>query len=270
MNKLLPLLAGLSLAGGAARAQVTPEFILPGTGSPAMVKIGGDMRYLIEDYTANEVVLYGLNHAVYKRLPIPALAGYTNPDFRMVSDALFDTDPTTAEVLIGYTNSGDNSLRKTVVYTETGSTIIALDSVFSNSIGFYNTSAGAKMVTTPNYNPTGGAFRPYTRVYRLAGTYVAPLRTTTAATTMEGSAYPNPGRAGASINLPYQLAAGQRATLDVLDMTGRTVRSFTIAGGTFDHLLLSPGDLPAPGAYVYRVTPANGGATMEGKRFVIE
>lgn len=262
--KNLLLLAGLLAAGISAQAQVTPEAVLYGNApTAAMVKLNGDMKYVTQGPTG-QAYIYNLNHSVYKQLTPPAVSGYDISYIFFVSDALFDTSVANVEYMAYYGVSGNPDAARTIVYSENGGVIATLDSVSSYGVKFYNTSAGSKMITSP-----GGSTRPYTRVYGLAGTYM-PLKTTGAATQIEGSVYPNPGRTGAPINLPYQLTAGQRAALEVLDMTGRVVRSFAVAGGTFDHLLLSPADLPAPGAYVYRIVPANGGAATVGKRFVVQ
>jgi hypothetical protein len=256
--KTFLLAAGLLLAGAsAAQAQITMEHrynaqILLHKLSNGTLKYAG---YFSLTATTGQVRVYNLDHSLYRQVPVTLPASTEVQQLQYVSDNLFNTN-TNLEMVLSMRQTSGNYLQMMSVIDETGTTILAEDSTAYPLI--YNTPSGSKMVAT--FYTTG---RTYSKIFALPGSYT-PLRTQTAQGIEEAGAYPNPGRA--AITLPYQVQRGQTGRLDVLDMTGRVVKTFAV-DSTFDHLLLDSSELAA-GTYVYRVTtPVD---TSAGRRFVVE
>jgi len=263
MRKFL-LAAGLLLAGASAQAQITPEKVYQGSGT--MVRMSnGDYKYLLERFTgsasASQYTLYNLNHSVFKQITPPLLgAGYSTPSVSYISNGLFDTNPATVEYLARYYDPNNGNPLRTIVYSETGSSIAVLDSTYDVEI--YNTPVGTKLLANKRaYSSTGTLLRDYTRVYSLPGQLA--LRAETPAVQQVAGAYPNP--AETLVNLPYSVPAGQVGTLKVFGIDGRLVGTYRIDNHT-NHLEMGTRDL-RPGTYVYTVETANG--TTAASRFII-
>lgn len=266
MKKVLYLASFVALlTGRLAQAQITPETTYQGHG-PMIRMSTGDYKYQMYRSSTNQVILYNLNHSVYKQFTVPiAATGYTSGYDRIayVSDALFDNNPATVEFIAqyGYANNISGVYRE-IVYSETGSQLAVLDSV--SSLAVYNTPSGTKMVAVKAaYNPTNGnLLRDYTRVYALPGQLALRVATPTVAEI--SGAYPNP--ATGLVNLPYVVKAGETGTLRVYDISGKLSASYKV-DAHINRLELSIRDLRA-GVYIYRIETASG--VTAGQRFVIE
>ncbi len=261
--KHLLLAAGLVLAGAAtAQGQITLERTHLGRGTVIRLN-NGDYKYSLTDaVNANQVVLYNLNHSIYRQLTAPSAGvGYVFGRADYVSDALFDTDANTVEFVATYYNSAVN-LSKTIICSQSGAQIIAFDS--TNQIFIYNTSAGAKLLKGGFLygSPAGAPIREFTRIYSLPGRLA--LRATTPNLPDVAGAYPNPARE--TVTLPYTLPTGGRGVVRVYDVAGRLAATYQVDSHT-DHLTLTTQDL-RPGVYLYQVETATG--TTAGQRFVVE
>ncbi|MCC3159532.1 T9SS type A sorting domain-containing protein [Hymenobacter sp. 15J16-1T3B] len=251
------LLAAAMLVSTAASAQITYETTYVTTGTTQDLSFfklaNGDVKFAKVDVTARQITVYNLNHSVLRSFAIPALpAGNTlSPGVEYMSDKLFNQDANFEYIINSYRQVGNDYVSKSWVFSETGTQLFAADSA---DIDIFNTPNGAKMVTYHYPLPANNVQKR--QVYALAGTLtsVRPAGAVDAA-----QPFPNP--AVGAINLPYQVQRGQQATLEVLDMTGRVVKRFTV-DSTFDHLLLQAGEL-RPGAYTYRV------GAVPGKKFVV-
>lgn len=257
------------LAAPAAHAQITPEKVYAGYGEVIRLSTG-DYKYqlTVRDATAaaalNRVMVYNLNHSIYKQLTVPSIgAAYQADDVQYVSDALFDTNPGTLEYVVNFGSSQVAMPHKSVIFSETGSQLAVFDST-NYYVSVYNTSAGAKLLTTTRvYNGTTNIItREYSRVYGLPGRLA--LRTATPALADAAGAYPNPAQS--TVALPYAVPANTTGTLKVFDASGRLAASYQVDGHV-DRLALSTRDL-RPGVYVYRVETTAG--MTPGRRFIIE
>lgn len=254
------------LASPAAHAQITPEKVYRGLGE--MIRLSnGDYKYQLNTHNASnvtdQVMVYNLNHSIYKQLGIPSLgAAYEAGGIQYVSDALFDTNAATMEYVVNYNSTLNGGQRKTIVYSETGSQLAVFDST-NYYVAVYNTPSGSKLLTTTTiYSSSNTITRQYTRVYGLPGRLA--LRVATPETADAAGAYPNPARG--IVTLPYSVPPNTIGTMKVFDVSGRLAASYKI-DGHIDRLELSTRDL-RPGAYLYRVETTAG--VMPGRRFVIE
>jgi|GEM_PF-3298870 len=259
---------GLLLAGTAAHAQVTLEHKY---GFPlATSKLStGELNYTAQTYDSDlpstTFTVYRENHSVLRQLTAPTIPGYTFGGVSLISDKLFNQD-NALEFMANYTKqTSSGSIYRLVVVSENGTQLMTADTVAYYDIAeLVRGSSGIKMLLRTNrLNASGTTIGEYTKVFALGGSYL-PTAGRAAVSPAEALPYPNPGRA--QITLPYSVPRGQQATLEVLDMTGRVVKSYTV-DSTFDHLLLNATELPA-GTYTYRLLGASG--STAGHRFVVQ
>ncbi|GAB2861157.1 T9SS type A sorting domain-containing protein [Hymenobacter ruber] len=255
------------LGAPAAHAQITPEKVYTGEGE--MIRLStGDYKYQMTVHNSaaviTRVMVYNLNHSVYKQLNVPVIGTtYEAQGVQYVSDALFDTNPATLEYMVDYGTTQQGLMRKSIIFSETGSQLAVFDST-NYYMSVYNTPAGAKLVSNIQvYNSaTNSITRQYSRVYGLPGRLA--LRAATPVLPDAAGAYPNPAQS--TVALPYVVPTNTTGTLQVFDASGRLAASYQVDGHV-DHLALSTRDL-RPGVYVYRVATAAG--TTAGRRFTIE
>ncbi|MDO7874622.1 T9SS type A sorting domain-containing protein [Hymenobacter sp. ASUV-10] len=216
---------------------------------------------------SNALTLYQENHAVLRQLTVPTVAGYTFESVDFVSDKLFNQD-NALEYVANYSRQNTNAgFYRLVVVSETGTQLAMTDTVeYDNVAQLVRGSSGIKLlVPTYRIDAAGNQTGHYTKVFALGGSHLPTASRAASTATAEALPYPNP--AHERITLPYSVPAGQTATLEVLDLTGRVAKTYTV-GAAFDHLLLDARELRA-GAYTYRLRRADGTVTA-GKRFVVQ
>ncbi|SHJ76440.1 Por secretion system C-terminal sorting domain-containing protein [Hymenobacter daecheongensis DSM 21074] len=245
------LLALALMTSSIASAQITLERKYPILVEPFKLA-NGDLKYIGAVEATHQVNIYNANHSLLRQVAVPVAAGQRVSYVEYASDRLFNTN-NTLEFIV-YLNT--TSVNTTRVMDETGAVLLSVDSC--SYVSVHNTAVGTKMIAYPQL--AQGDL--YSKVYSLAGTYT-PLRTANKADDLIAGPYPNPTTQ--SIRLPYTVKPGEVATLQVLDMSGRVVKSYQV-DAAFDHLLLNAHELRG-GAYVYRVTSAAG--TGPGKKFIV-
>ena len=262
--KHLLLTAGLAVVGLAAQAQVTLEQRYADLQVTRFSN--GDLKYVVDNEAAGTVAIYNENHSLLRQLTVPAgTGGYAYTYSALVSDKLFNTD-NAIEYIAFYNRSlpnGDN-IGQALILSESGTRLLTIDSVSTADYVVRGTSGLKLLAGIRRYDAAGNSVGSYEAVYALGGTS-SPLVNRAASTAADAQPYPNPTHE--RITLPYSVPAGQTATLDVLDLTGRVVKTYTV-GAAFDHLLLDARELRA-GAYTYRLRRADG-SLAAGKRFVVQ
>jgi len=258
------LLAGLLVAGISAQAQLALEHRYPVEVLPHKMNTG-EVKYVATEQATRGLTIYNQDHSLYRQITIPAgPAGASFNIVQCVSDKLFNQDGTLEYLAFYYhippTGSGYYTGR---LYTEAGTQLAQMDSVGANPMVF-NTATGTKMHMY-HYGRDfllGNTTESGVNIYALGGTLVT--KTVAAGSTLELSAFPNPTRA--EITLPYQLLSGQTGQLEVMNMLGQTVKTYSV-GSHFNTVQLNTAGM-APGTYTYRVTA--GGAVTAGNKFVVE
>jgi hypothetical protein len=243
---LLSLLS-LALCAEPAAAQITLEHTY-GASAEEVVPFrtaSGAVKYVAVPYLqpVATMLVYNDDHTLDRQIVVIPPAGVVTSVF-YPSEALFDNDPSTIEMLVQYSDTVTYDFRAAIV-SEQGAVLQDLGLVAPNGFMVIPTHSGAKLlVQASEVTPA--------KVYSLPGVYHSlRLTTGTDAEVAEGSAFrawPNP-TAGA-IRLPYVLKSGT-APLIILDATGREVRRMTV-GSAFSDVLLDTQSLP-DGVYTYRV-----------------
>lgn len=267
------LAAALLLAGFSAQGQITLEHRYPAaiiSQNFVTTKFSnGEIKYVVLGTgTSPMMTVYNENHSLLKQLQLPVVPNGYFQGLYFVSDKLFNQDAA-IEYLCGYgITVGSQTRYRLLVMSETGSQLLVADTVtYYNVARVISGTTGLKLtIGTDRLDAGGNLTGGYTKVYALGGTSIpTAVKAESSASASAALPYPNP--AEAKITLPYEVARGQQATLQVLDMVGRTVRQYTV-DAAFKNMQLSVEDLSA-GTYTYRVVSASGSVTR-GAKFIIK
>ncbi len=273
------LLFALLLVSNFASAQITLEQDYPNTIYMRQLKLvhftTNGYKYLLTD--ATQIVLYNLNHSVFRTIPLPSLPGCTSFRVDWLSDELFNTNPADFEYVLTYSSTITN-LRNVSVYDELGNVLLSRDS-FELSSHFpldgerlpevVHTVAGSKLMLINQFT-----FK--TSVYSLPGMMpctmcdqgvisgIQPVNGTTDTPQQLPSPYPNP--TNSTTTIPYTLPDGvSSGTIVIYDFAGREVKRYAVTSA-FTSLMLSGQDL-ANGTYSYNLE--SGETILPGRQFVI-
>jgi len=233
-------------------------------------------KYYIYNQVDSQIVLYNLNHSIFKTIQIPEKPFYS--DVLYVSNTLFDTDKNTIEyALIGastffqpyfikiYKENGSLLLNESGIYINLGIEldmrcyILPTDSNAKMIIHFYNSlgsNAGSKIYNLPGKlscdpckNPIGIGIGEYNN------------------NTQQGmllNNFPNPTNDYTRID--YQLPQGTHTGEIVFyDTQGKETKRFKV-DNSFDHLRISTADLPS-GTYLYHLQ--TGQSVSGAKKMVV-
>jgi|ERR1035437_3169290 hypothetical protein len=214
-------------------------------------------KYIYRDLFFNHrIILYNLDHSIFKIMPFPSVSWGTNPSSILyVSEHLFNSDDS-IEYMLVYTLTNPYH---TVIANESGTILFSGDSlaplVQSNEPQtqqpIYNTPNGTIMILS-NQLGTGVA-----NVYSLTGTLtnsIQPINNTLGNQMME-NIYPNPSNGNTTIefNLPQGVNTGQ---LVIYNMQGVELKSYKV-DNTFHTLLLNNSEFHA-GTYFYQLITTSG------------
>lgn len=253
MKKFL-LVAGLVLAGGAVKAQITrehryPMIVVPGKLSTGDVKYAG---YVYTTATSGQVNIYNSNHSLFKQANIAVPTGMFVESIQYLSDHLFNNNASLEFVvnLQRASNNTTNPFYMLRVFDESGAQLLATDTTAYPQI--FNSPSGTKMLLSYS----GGV----SRIFGLGGTLTPLAATPSGSVTEARQAYPNP--TSAEIHLPYTVKAGLIEPLKVYDIAGRQVATYQV-DSTFDSLLFDTRGLRS-GVYFYTV------GTGTAQRFLIQ
>ncbi|RYU79553.1 T9SS type A sorting domain-containing protein [Hymenobacter persicinus] len=245
------LLASFLLISAAAQAQLTLEHTYQDASVYSFKLSTGQVKFAIYSQTDSKLYVYNADHSLLRQIPVPPVPATSSyGDILDVSDKLFNLTPDIECAIALY--NGATQQNSVYVLSETGAQLLTVASgSYAQAV---NTSTGSKLLVYGSFG---------TRVYAAPGTYT-PLKTAKSTDGPTASPFPNP--AAERITLPYSVQPGTLATLEVLDLAGRVVKTFQV-NAAFNHLLLDAREL-RPGAYTYRVVTA-AGSSSAGKRFIV-
>jgi len=227
----------------------------------------GGYKYYVTDGINNQLVIYNVNHSIYKTINLPTPpTTYTINGVSYLSDQLFNTDAL-IEFEIGFSDPS-NPYGSFAIYNETGS-------VLSNYFPNYNHNI---------YN-VGGSFKYAIQLYNSDTTLVYALPGNLPCDACGGlqsgisqqiggservgltsQPMPNPSDGNAIIkyNLPNGVNKGE---IIIYNIQGTQVKTYMI-DKAFDTLVLSNTDLLA-GTYFYQLK-TNSGFSDTKKMFIIK
>jgi hypothetical protein len=120
--KKIKLLVATLLISNAISAQITLENTYPGNQNYSnfdMVNLkNSGSKYMIIDYSLNEIKLYNLNHTLWKTITLPTIPGFDGYYYENISENLFDLDGQVECLIIFYNTN--TYLEQTVVLNEDG------------------------------------------------------------------------------------------------------------------------------------------------------
>ena len=208
------------------------------------------------------IVLYNLDHSIYKQMVVPAGPQVT---IWFIRERLWDTDSTDIEYMV--TSSPSQTV---TVYDELGNTLFFRDSVLAGGgspnrangggwdLNIFNTDSGAVMLLR--------TFGGDKEVWKLPGYLDCKPCGKPAGWNMTGGQehrhtgkpgklYPNPSLNSTTVHydLPEGVTEGE---LKIYDLNGRPVKSYRVNDG-FRTLLIDNSQLPA-GTYLYQLETPDG------------
>lgn len=231
--------------------------------------------YKYVNYDTSQIVLYNLNHTVFRTIQLPMSMGNSSFFIYDISEELFNLNPNDIEYLIEYrANTGsDYSIR---VFDEAGNTLFARDSCgISNTgtapfRGIAYSSGGVKLIVQRLYTNI-------TEIYSLPGFLpcnecssgvISGLQEQpgTNETSPERSPAPYPNPASSVITVPYRFPPGEHTGFLVFyDLSGREIKRFSVTDA-FQDIQLSVADLAA-GTYLYQIETRSG--IIPGNKIVV-
>lgn len=261
-----------------AKSQIITEAVYPGGAMfltpqylhPVQLSVGG-VKYCEFYPSQAQIILYNLNHTVYRTINLPSINPGPGPvRICYVSDALFDQNTADIEYIIQYATPANYN--RVAIYRENGTLLFQRDSVAIEACYWsempdriFNTSAGTKMIIS--HQVAGTAI-----VLGLPG-HLPCKECDNAGPTMiqsnengssTGAPYPNPATDFTTI--PYALPGGeQTGWLVLFNVTGQEVKRFQITN-TFTSVTLSTADI-ASGTYSYRIEA--GQTVLPGEKLII-
>lgn len=236
MKKVLTLIA-LCLAF-ASQAQITLEHTYPNM-NVRTAKVT-DSSFIYYYYDSTNLYIYSSNHTLEKTVP-HSLSGTSNIYY--VNQYTFDLDPG-YEYIVWALNG---SVWQFSILNDDNSVIMSGTGTASP----LNTINGAKLMVSSTSD---------TKIYDLPGQHHTFRIKGSGVSTFDP--YPNPSADW--VRLPYELT-GATGNLNIIDISGRIQKTYTISG-LFKDVLLEPGALPA-GQYFYYIEAD--GIQSNAKAFVI-
>ena len=260
---ILFVIASIFLSRQNVKAQIILEHVYDSASCHLYIinlEVEGD-KYIWRDLWLNrQIVLYNLDHSIFKTMPLPANVHWPStdiPGLLYISEHLFNLD-NTIEYLFACRDSATYRW-STKIIDEFGNIIFDADSltplVLANTPQaqrpIYNTSEGTKMILS---YANGGSIA---KVYNLGGTLTTSIQPTgnSFGEMSDMNAFPNPSNGSTTID--YQLPEGvNRGEIVLYNSTGTEIKRLDV-DRTFTHLVVNNADL-ASGTYFYQLVTAAG------------
>ena len=273
-NFLLIALLALWMNAG---AQITLEHFYNNNKSTFTVVRLSATNYKWAEIDSSTIKLYNANHSLYQTISI-VNAPVSPWDVLFISATLFDTDSTTIEYMVDYSDgsmkgSGVNIYRDNgaILFSEQSSSAFfgcfaMTDPVRPLWYPILATNTGTKMVLVAGYDSLTYIPNAF-KVYSLPGVYYP--NTTPNISQIDNqmglsNPYPNPSIISAQID--YTLPDGvDRGEIVFYDLTGNEVKRFTV-DKTFNTLFVSTSDITA-GTYYYQLQTTR--QSSEGKKMLV-
>lgn len=162
--KKIKLLVATLLISNVISAQITLENTYSGNQNYSnfdMVNLkNSGSKYVIIDYSLNEIKLYNLNHTLWKTISLPTIPGFDGYYYENISENLFDLDGQVECLIIFYNTN--TYLEQTVVLNEDGTfEFVKQNSFFEGIVKTENNDFKLIFKDAVNYNKT---------IYSLPGT----------------------------------------------------------------------------------------------------
>ena len=209
-------------------AQITLEHSYPnGKWETSLITLSNSgMKYQWVDEAAGIIILYNLDHSIFKTMTFPVISGVST-QVLYVSETTFDFDAA-VEFMVSYSDDNNWANSATKIVEESGTLIFdgpsetpSLNADATAYGAIFNTPNGTKMILD---NHTDNA----SKVYSLPGTLVATaIQDVNYDNNNFLTPYPNP--AGNYITIAYSLPSSiKEAKVYIYDIEGRIVKSYTI------------------------------------------
>ncbi len=235
-------------------------------------------KYMFMNYNASAittVVLYNLNHSIWKTINVPSISGLSHPGISInycpphVSENFFKIDNKVDMAMSYYDNSsGQTNL---VIFDETGAVISRVDSVSSYEIYNIGTDSFVTACFWNDFDSTGTITKYKTKLFAVPGTLPCnscghgaglgmPVTGGGAGnqSLLSLNIIPNPASSHAIIE--YKIPAGATGRINIFDQAGRQVKQYSV-DSHFDNITVDATDLP-PGVYSYSLF-SNGQSTAK-------
>ena len=231
--------------------------------------VSGEKYVGINREGGQTIDIYNLNHSLFKSISyanFPMCNG-NNPQILCLSQNLFSTDGKIC--FIFFYRQGSSPVAYTGIYNEDGVLLFQADSmapwitmnVPQQQFPIYNTSQGAKMILSDQFDDTA-------RVFSLPGTLTTAIQEANnnliAMQSSVSNAYPNP--TSNTTQIDYKLPVGiNEGEIVFYNLQGTEVKRFKV-DRTFNTLLVSTKDIAA-GTYYYQLQTT--AQSSDGKKMVV-
>jgi hypothetical protein len=223
------------------------------------------MKYVHRDWVNLQIVLYNLDHSVFKIISLPNITVY-NQSLLYVSEHLFNLDDS-LEFMMVYSLPGH---WQTLILNEVGDTLfygydyapLVQGNVPQTQQPIYNTPNGTRMILSQQTGiPVGEV-----RVYRLGGTLTNSIEPIglSSEDIEQLSIHPNPSNGNTTIEFKFPQGIGE-GEIVLYNMDGSEVKRYRV-DGTFGNLNLNNSHLTA-GAYMYQLIAGN--RAVDAKRMIV-
>ena len=228
------------------------------------------MKYIWRDILANRVVLYNLDHSIFKIMLFPSPLGpaWNQPNVLYVTEHLFNSNDSIEYMFVAMETNMSPYWWHTIILNEAGTIIFSAENEAPNVMlnipqaqqPIYNTPNGAKMILT-----CFTATCDYANVYSIPGTLTTSIEPGLSSDDLaQLKAYPNPNNGNATIEfkLPQGINSGE---IVLYKMDGSEVKRYRV-DGTFGNLILNNSGLSS-GTYMYQLVA--GGKAVDAKRMIV-
>lgn len=274
---IMGLLISLTLKSQITLENTYPVYNNTNYAALSVVHLSSGYKYSRFNNVGGSLMLYNLNHSIWKTIPLSVPPGYTLYTAPiLVSDSLFKLDPAVELAYTYWAVTYTPALSYTTVtkvIDEIGTTLLTLNQCLYPLQATSTGTAGYKLIA--QIDSAGKAWYngpKENRVYSLPGklpqnhitsapssTVSNPSPTITTSVKPVGSdpgpylSAPSPNPSLNKSVIAYQLPQGMaQGEIVIYDMTGRDVKHY-IVDHSFNTLELDSGELPA-GNYLYQMT----------------
>lgn len=209
-------------------------------------------KYFLMDVPNSQCRIYNMDHSIFKTINCSVPNGYFLADIKFVSEKLFNTD---SQIELAYTYYKYVATANSYYYIygakvadESGNTIMTIDG--AQYVYVIKTGDTENKLFAYCFDYSVSPEKVWTNIYSIPGSLISAMNIPSSQPDVFLNAYPNP--ASDVVKLSYELPVNvKRASLNLLDSNGKTVKNFRIDGHS-DHIALNISDL-STGVYHYYI-----------------
>ena len=253
MKKIAKILAMLVILTISAKAQITAESTysnVPGADFFGLVhlKNSGDKYVWVGSATPKEVILYNLDHSVWKTINLSSFPGsYVLTQY--TSEEMFTTDGKVCLLLVAFNVIGASCA--TIIVNENSQVVFQelnfFPNEYSGSPAIFNTTDGVKMRLIRSDTAKQA------KIYGLPG-IITSTQETNDISNGSLSAFPNP--TAGIVTIKYDLPEGNNSgEITLSNSSGQQINNFKV-DKTFNDLRIYTSDMPA-GIYFWQLKSGN-------------